>query len=274
MRWSKIKNIVILLLLLVNLFLLAMVGLRAWRSGHNERETRQRMVAVLEKSGIAFLPDEVPGDLTLSGWRITLQIPGEDEARLLLGGVTDVYTVGTRTVYEGGRGSVNISSSGEMEAKFEQGAFPLEEDDAGSAGLELLSRLGVQAQETERISQEGQTVLTYVQLWNGVPVPNRPVTLTCRDESWESLSLHWLAGTAESVALGDKTITASTALVRFLEVLDQEGYVCSQVTDMYAGYVASGTSTVTLTPAWYVETDEWLWKFSVDGYTGAVTTEG
>ena len=36
MRWSRIKDIIILMLVIVNLFLLAMVGLRAWRSQRDE----------------------------------------------------------------------------------------------------------------------------------------------------------------------------------------------------------------------------------------------
>jgi hypothetical protein len=130
MRWSKIKNIIILLLLIVNVFLLAQVGLQAWKSERNEREMRALMVEVLENNGITFLPQEVPGD-----------------------------------------------------------ALP-----------------------------------------------------------------------------GDDTITASTALTRFLEALNQEGYVCSQITALYAGDAGDGES-----PVWYIETDVWPWRFAVDGHTGAVT---
>ena len=68
----------------------------------------------------------------------------------------------------------------------------------------------------------------------------------------------------------EETLTASTALARFLDELNRgEGYVCSQVIDVYSGYTAGGTTTVTLTPAWFVETDTWL--FIVDGYTGDIT---
>ena len=46
MRWSKIKNIIILLLVIVNGFLLALVGLRAWQTEQGERETRERMIGI------------------------------------------------------------------------------------------------------------------------------------------------------------------------------------------------------------------------------------
>ena len=66
MRWSRIKDIIILMLIIVNLFLLAMVGLRAWRSQRDDRESRARMVFILQENGIDFLPGEVPGAWTQS----------------------------------------------------------------------------------------------------------------------------------------------------------------------------------------------------------------
>ena len=51
MGWSKIKNIIILLLVIVNVSLLVMVGQRYWRNEQNQRETRQRVIAMMEKNG-------------------------------------------------------------------------------------------------------------------------------------------------------------------------------------------------------------------------------
>jgi len=174
MRWSKIKNIIILLLVIVNLFLLGLVGARAWRTAENSRLARARMVEVLSHSGIAFLPQEVPDQISLPPLRL-------------------------------------------------------------KAGAEAPDREALQA------------------LRDGEAEDLR------HSEDWELLS-----------AQGEP-ITASTALIRLLEAMNKGGYVCSQVTDMYPGYAANGTGTVTLTPVWYVETD--TYRFAVDAYTGAVTAE-
>ena len=64
MRWSKIKNIIILLLVVVNGFLLAQVGLREWRSRRDERETRERMVAILAKTTSPTCPPRSPAPWT------------------------------------------------------------------------------------------------------------------------------------------------------------------------------------------------------------------
>lgn len=270
MRWSKIKNIILLLLVMVNVLLLAMVGIQVLRSQWGERETRRQTAAVLEKSGITFLPEEIPGELKLTGVKIELEPGGEEAAQWLLGGETKSQTLGGRVFYHGPRGSLSVSASGEMEAKLET-PLPLEGDDVGQAGRELLSQLGVQVKETGRIAAGERTQVQYIQLWDGVPVSNEEAVLTWGEQGLEELSFRRLSGKQEPLAGGGETLTASTALIRFLGALNQEGYVCSQITDLYAGYAASGSSVVSLTPAWYVETDTWPWKFVIDGSTGAVS---
>lgn len=275
MRWSKIKNIIILLLVIVNLFLVGLVGLRVWRSRRNDLETRARMVAVLEHNRIAYLPGEVPGALELEGCRVTVESLGSSEVQALVGAeLTGVTTVGSRTTWSGHWGTVAVSASGEAEAHFEPGAHPLNGADPGSAGLALLEQVGFLGRETGRTMEGGRITVTYVQLWNGVPLPDRTAALTWEEGALRELTMRRLAGEAEAVATPEEAIDASTALARFLEALNKGGYVCSQVTDLYAGYAVSGSGTVTLTPAWFVETDTSPWRFAVDGYTGAVTAGG
>lgn len=269
MRWSKIKNIIILLLVIVNVSLLVMVGQRRWRNEQYERETRQRVIAIMEKNAISFLPAEVPGELNLQGCRVTLEPPGEKEAKLLLGELAGHSSVGARTTWEGTLGSVTVSASGELEAELKAGAYPAEADMAAQ-GRELLSALGFQAHLVGREEEGEVTTFQYVQLWNGVPLPQWTAHLTWRGEALEGLTLRRLTGSEEPMA-GEETIDAATALARFLEALNREGYVCSQVTDLYAGYAAGGSGTITLRPAWFIETDTSPWRFAVDGVTGAVS---
>lgn len=71
MRWSKIKNIIIVLLLIVNVALLALVGTRIWRSRRNARETEAQIIALLAKNGVEYLPDSLPPAIDASGDPIT-----------------------------------------------------------------------------------------------------------------------------------------------------------------------------------------------------------
>lgn len=268
MRWTKIKNIIILLLVVVNLFLLGLVGLRNWRTQQNARLARERMVTILENNGVAFLPGEVPDLLELTGRRLTVAPPSGDEAQVLVGQIVGQTAQGLRTVYDGEWGTATLSSSGEIEVSYTEPVY------TETQALELLASLGVEVKEAGRESEGAQTTVTLTQLWEGTPLPGQTASMVCRGDRVESLSFRRLVGTAESVSPGGETITAATALIRFLAAMNQEGYVCSQVTNMYAGYSLSGSSTVTLTPVWYVETDASPWRFAVDGTTGTVTAAG
>jgi len=272
MRWSRIKNIIIIILLLVNAALLAMVGVQSWRAGVSRRETGERMVAVLEQNGIRFLPGEVPGEMPLALRRVTLESGGEDQALALVGTVSESRTAGTRTTYVGERGEVTFSTAGEVEAAFAPGAWSRKNAEPAQVEGELLRALGVEGRESARESAGGRTEAVYTALWEGAPVPGVTLRLTWEGDDLVSLTGRRLTGEAESPPEPGSALDAATALARFLESYAQGGYASAQITGMYAGYAAGGTGTVTLTPAWYIETD--TWDFTVDGYTGAVTAEG
>ena len=266
MRWSKIKNIIILLLVIVNGFLLGQVGLWEWRSRWSDRETRERMVDILARNGVAFLPQEVPGTLDLISHRVTLSPFGEEQAALLVGPVSGVQTSGARTVYTGTEGIAVNAASGELEVEFDSGTALSE-----NAVLERLSKLGVDLQRVDQAGAGEKDGLRYVQLWNGIPIPGQAAVLSFFEGGTQvqTLNLRLLAGTWEDLP-AEETVAAATALARLLDELSRgEGYVCSQITEMYPGYVVGGVGDVTLTPAWFIETD--TWRFAVDGHTGAVT---
>lgn len=265
MRSSKIKNIIILMLLLVNAFLLVLVGGRSWNSRQALRETGERMVAILERNGVEFLPREVPGKLELPPRRAQAVPLDREGAALLLGQVKQMEDGRVRTRFVGTMGTAVTTTSGEVEVQFLPGSGSDE-----AAGLDLLEQLGVTVEETGRSREGDVTTVLARQLWEGSPMPDAVVVMTLRGEELESLSFRRMVPTGEAPAAGE-TITAATALARFLEELNQEGYVCSQVREMYPGYSLSGTTAVTLAPTWYVETDAWPWRFAVDGVTGQVS---
>ena len=149
MRSSKIKNIIILMLLLVNAFLLVLVGGRSWHSQQTLRETGERMVVILERNGVEFLPREVPGELELPPRRVQAVPLDREGAALLLGQVKQMEDGRVRTRFAGTMGTAVTTASGEVEVQFLPGSG-LDE----AAGLALLEQLGVTVEETGR-SREG-----------------------------------------------------------------------------------------------------------------------
>ena len=77
MEWSKLKNVILLMLLCVNIILLLLVGSQASQDKRYQAETRQAAQAVLEQGGIDFTLDEFPDDLALSVTTVTRDRTGE-----------------------------------------------------------------------------------------------------------------------------------------------------------------------------------------------------
>lgn len=275
MRWSKIKNIIILLLLIVNLFLLGMAGLRSWRSRESLRRTWEQTVTLLERRGLKYLPEGDPGELGLTPQQITLDTPTRQQAALLLGEDLTESVSGSAVTYTAGEAAA-VCSPGTLSALLDPGRHPLNGADPGQAGLELLARLGYEAREVDRYAGEGEGSVTFDLAWQGVPVHGWTSTLSYAGGGLTALTVRPLNGTAQSLPAGGAPISAATALARFLEALTEEGYVCSQVTALYPGYAVTGVSgdRITLTPVWYIETDAQPSCFALDGYTGGVTAMG
>lgn len=279
MRWSRIKNIIILMLLIVNLSLLALVGVRSWRSRETLRQTWEQTVALLERRGLHYLPEGNPGELTLSPLQIALSTPGEDRVTALVGEI-DSMEAGERTLRYTSAGSAVLCSPGTLSALLSPDLCPLEGRDPGELGTELLARMGWEAREAGRWDEAGAAGtaggVTYTLCRDGMPVHGWTSTLSYSGGSITALTLRPLDGTAQALTAEGEAISAATALARFLETLTEEGYVCSRVTALYPGYAVTGVSgdLVTLSPVWYIETDAQPSCFAVDGYTGGVTAMG
>ncbi|MDE6107270.1 MAG: hypothetical protein K2F83_01165 [Oscillospiraceae bacterium] len=268
MRWTKIKNIVLLLLVVVNLFLLGLVGVRAWRTAQNDRLAQARMLQILENNGIAFLPAAFPGPMDLTGRRLTLTPVDETRAAALVGEITAAETMGTRTIYRGERGVLTVTSSGEVTVDFFDRSSLTEEQ-----VWQSLEQLGLSCRETARRQDGGMVEVEACLLLEGAPLPGEVVTLTSNGDVPANLSFRALLGSSESLPSSRESISAATALLRLLDALNRQGYICSRIDDLYAGYTLSGAGPYTLEPTWFVEIDTAPWRLAIDAYTGAVTTD-
>jgi len=267
MRWSKIKNIILILLAMVNVCLLFIVGSRFWQTEHTDRELREQMRVILRQNGVEFLPEEVPGEMPVTALQLTLTPFGETQAAQLVGTGEVFFSSEGALMYHGELGSAVCFPEGRVNIQFFPDAFPLKDASLAETGHILLSKLNLDLRETR---SEEQDSVTFTQFISGVPVPEATLTLTSQNGALDRLSGRVLMG-SETVIEGEY-LSASTALTRFIGDLQKQTYVCSQITGIYPGYAVSGTGPVTLTPIWCLETDA-AWQCVVDGLTGVVTVK-
>ena len=70
MQWSRIKNIILILLALVNGFLLVLVVMREGPTARVQSETLSAAVQLLEKNGIHMDAQALPDEMTLEPCRL------------------------------------------------------------------------------------------------------------------------------------------------------------------------------------------------------------
>lgn len=272
MEWGKLKNLIILILLVVNGFLLVLVSARREESVRYERRALEQTVQVLRRSGVEVELDAVADGAGLAPMTVERDLSREAAlAQALLGQeVQGDNRGGGLYLYRGTLGEVSIRAGGELSAEFAR-------DDCWRAdrpeqhAFGLLGRLGVEAEQVGISVQGGETAVRFRQSWNGWAVFSCEVELAYRDGYLDRLSGTLLMAEAGEAEVG-QVLTLPTALMRFSGEISATGDVCSAIRSMEAGYrgtVQSLSGGTRLAPVWLVSTD--TANYYLDCITGTLT---
>lgn len=267
---SKIKNFIIILLALVNLFLLTIVIANAKdeRNARNYRNTALKNV--LEDNGISLSSEvELPEKMLQS---ISLSRDLNKEKRMLsnlIGNCEPKDLGGNIIFYSGVDGQASFRGTGAFEILLEKDIIPLGDDPVAGCKT-ALKKLGIQysSSPAEIITSGGSTAVIMQCAWEGTSIFNAEIRF---DFTADRLLL--ICGTrpldVETSAQSSEVYPDSvTVLMNFLQYTRDTGEVCSEIKSLNLGYylsaVVSGSSN--LKPVWCVETDSG--KYYIDGHTG------
>ena len=272
MEWRRLKNIIILILVMLNGFLLVLVGLRRGEAAQYDRSALEYTVEVLAGRGIVVDPAGLSpaGDLP----SLSLERDLETERKLVRALLDEAVEADNRGgglyLFQGALGEVSFRAGGGLsvilaDSPAWDAAGP--EDHAAA----LLNKMGISARQLSTEIQDGRTSVRFRQLWNKVPV------FSCEVEFvYENGRLRTVQGTlltaGQGVEEAGEVLSVPTALMRFLDGVTATGDVCSSIRSMEAGYrVASQplSGGVRLTAVWLVSSD--TADYYLDGATGALT---
>ena len=268
MPWTKLKNIILLILVMTNLFLLVFVLGQAWQNDRAREQTWQGTVDFLARQGVQVDEAILPRTVDLPPQTAQRDLEGERAAaQALLGGEVTMEALGGEVYrYYNDSGSIQFHSYGAFSAQLEPGAFPAEGGPVRAA-QEALAAIGFQGE----LLEEGADALLFRQTWEGAPLFNQEVTVRCSEEGLTALENgHRLVGEPREDP-SRQTISASTALVSFLNGVSALGDVCSRMDAIQPGYAVTPALSggMTLTPVWRVTTD--TGAYQLDTVTGQVT---
>ncbi|WP_251318027.1 hypothetical protein [Flintibacter muris] len=268
MPWSKMKNIILVILAVTNLALLVLVGGQAIQGSRLLSRAREDAVQFLRNRGVEVDEDVIPQAMELLPQTVERDLTGEEKAAAaLLGGPVTAESRGGEVYrYFNDKGSVQFHSDSTFSAQLERGAFPLGSDRAADC-LELMARMGFQG----IILEEAEDELIFRQTWRGVPLFNQQVTLVCRGDSLTAMtSGRQLVGSPQEDA-ARKNISVATALINFYNGVSALGDVCNRIDAIEPGYVAAASLSgpITLTPVWRITTD--TGAYQLDTVTGGLS---
>lgn len=258
MERSKLKNVIILLLLVLNLCLLLLAAGRYWQGKEAEEQLRQNTVLFLKKNGISVLEDQIPWDEP--GSVQMTERSSQEERRLaetILGTISDNST-GIASEYIGEKGSVRFYPDGRFYLSFQEKSMDKTVDMEHYA-QRYLKKLGFEVEKVSSETEGEQTKLVFLQLAEGVPVFTCKIEVVYQKEALSQIQGWRLQGEVQPSNKQQESLTTPTLLVRFVSEMKQNGFFCSEIRSITQGYVYSTgglSSQSNLLPVWRIETDQ------------------
>ena len=268
MQWDKVKNVLIAILLVINLFLLGNLAVKGWQSHSRGRELEEDLRTLISGRGIELDAGfALPEDITLPELSLDRSRAEEEAvAAAMLGADVERTEQEDGTVrFESDEGTLSWQADGRM-----QGACALHENaptstaEALEQARRLLNQWGFQAEQPVWTAED--TVVTLSGSIAGLPVHNRRITLDLSDAEQVCVSGMWSFGTPYTTANGISiSCSAADALLQFAAESGGTGTIRS----MRAGYRMQTDSSrrIRLTPTWKIVTDSGEYLLDCDKKT-------
>ena len=260
---SKLKNLILLILLLCIIALLCLLIPRRLEQRREAQQLHSSLSSLCDSHNVNLDPARIPQTVTLYPLELAEQASAERSALNAL--------IGEELSYEDG----TIAAS-RAHGSWKNGTMKIKLTDQKSvaslrrAAKKELDRMAFQYERSPQPERRspgtytlwaGQTVL-------GVPVFSQGITLTYVNSCLTEISGDFYTGTLTRTG-STACMSASDAVVRFLSARVDLGWVGSSITALDQGYLPSiSAGFVRLLPVWKLTTD--TGSFYVNGITSEV----
>ena len=273
MEWPKLKNIIILILLLVNGFLLVLVVGREFQVSRYERSAFTQAGQVLAQNGITVDEDLLEQAVRESLVPLTVQrdLQAEMDIAQALLGCQAVRTDqgGGLYGYDSDRGSALFRSNGDF--SFSLLDCPLDGQSPSNHAADILKQMGLNGEELGSQTAGEQTKVSFRQVLNDVPVYTCRLDFLYGNGRLLSISGTLMTGSVTPVSTPSSALDLPTALISFLRGVLERGDVCSSIDGLRLGYRSSQAfgADIRLTPTWLITTN--ISGYYLDAATGTLT---
>ena len=266
----KLERIILYILALLNVFLLISVLSDGVQTRRSESETAQAVTLLLAENGFTVADGAVRIEKAPQRCTLTRDLAQEAQTiQRLIGKGETTDQGGNIYFYRGTSGQAILRGSGETDVLFEPGAAPLRGGTERTA-QRTLRRAGISAVWTGQTFDD-ETAAEFYGTMDGIPVYNATLHFDFLNGGVYMLSGVRLfdAVTKESDA---GLLDSVTVLMRFVELVRDEGFICTRIDSVTPGYLHAVTRSgeATLDPVWRIETD--AGAFLINAKTGKAET--
>lgn len=254
MERSKLKNIILTILVITNILLLGLMISQRMESRHYRQQTLLDAVELLAQQGITARVEDMPDRDFPTPQVLEQDAQAELAAFSALLGQDTVYAQrGLVSLYTGSLGSAEVRGDGAFELELNAGAYPLDGQEITQHALAVLSLMGFSGQ----ITAAEEDAVTAVEVLKDVPVFSCSVLLRYEDGQLRSIEGTRLPGKATADPQARTQLSTATLLVRFRAGIINSGDACTAVVSATQGYVlaADASRSLRLTPVLRLETD-------------------
>lgn len=268
MERSRLKNVIIIILALANLFLLTSLFMRKSAEYDSRRQATEQLVALFAADNIQLDPALVSHQEPPSGKNLVRDTEHERSAAAFFLGSSLVYADqgGNIYTYTGSNGAAMFRATGSFDI-----AGTL--SGSGENAMDLCRSFCTEFSYTDPVFQvdaQGNGTGTAVCNFGDLAVFNCSVTFTIHNNTLTMVSGTLLPKNYTDLANKTEALSASAALTTFQQFRRENGSVVSAVVDLYLSYELQNTPTsaMALVPSWCIVTD--TVQYYVNCITGSV----
>ena len=265
MERSRLKNIIILILVLVNVSLLSSLVYRKSEELNMLRRTEDELVALFAASDVELSRSAISWDEPPAGVSMTRSTQREREfAQALLGENLRESSQGGISAYRSASGAVQFRSGGSFDAVLS--ASPADTEDF----CKDLCRSFSFGDPVFTLDEEGSGTAMATYEYEKKPVYNCTLTFTISQGALTAISGTLLPQTG-TPSTGEDLLSCAAALTAFQQMRREEGTVGSSISSTYLCYELQSppSAPMALSSAWCIVTD--IASYYVNCSTGAIT---
>lgn len=262
----RLKNIIILILALVNLFLLGSIVQRYTAQLNSHRNAAEQMSALFAADGIELDPETIPRTLPPDSISLNRDLQLEDRAAALLLGQSDSESdqTGSIRTYRAACGTALFRSNGSFEA-----AGSLGSEDSMDFCREFSRHFGF-AEPEFLLDVHGSGTARAEALWEDLPISNCSLQFTFSNGQLIRVEGVLLPKQSTSILTEKEPLSALAALSAFQTARWETGAVVTSISDISLCYELQSSTVLplVLVPAWCIDSN--TAKYYVNAVTGAV----